>query len=92
MGWKQRSWYLGDHAPALFDGSGNAGPTVWLNGRVVGGWAARRDGDVPFRVLEDVGADALGAIEAEAERVSAWLAGGGAIPRFATPLARELSG
>ena len=43
MGWKERDWYLGDHGPALFDRSGNAGPTVWVNGRIVGGWAQRRD-------------------------------------------------
>jgi hypothetical protein len=91
MGWTKRSWYLGDHAPALFDTSGNAGPTVWWNGRIVGGWAARKDRDVPFRLLEDVGADACAAIETEAEQVSAWLAGVGVIPRFLTPLARELA-
>ncbi|MGZ8593254.1 MAG: winged helix DNA-binding domain-containing protein, partial [Actinomycetota bacterium] len=38
MGWKGRAWYLGDHASELFDRNGNAGPTVWANGRVVGGW------------------------------------------------------
>ena len=26
MGWKQRAWYLGDHASELFDRNGNAGP------------------------------------------------------------------
>jgi hypothetical protein len=91
MGWKERAWYLGAHAPVLFDTSGNAGPTVWWDGRVVGGWAVRKDGDVPFRLLEDVGADARAAIEAEAAQVSASLEGVGVIPRFATPLARELS-
>ncbi|WP_420823326.1 winged helix DNA-binding domain-containing protein, partial [Streptomyces fulvoviolaceus] len=40
MGWQQRDWYLApDLRPLLFDGSGNVGPTVWWNGRVVGGWA-----------------------------------------------------
>ena len=34
MGWKERDWYLGDHAPALFDRNGNAGPTIWADGRV----------------------------------------------------------
>ena len=62
MGWKERDWYLGEHAPALFDRNGNAGPTVWWNGRVVGGWAGRRDGEIAFRLLEDVGADAERAI------------------------------
>ena len=39
MGWKERDWYLGAHAGRLlFDGNGNAGPTIWWDGRVVGGW------------------------------------------------------
>ena len=42
MGWKERDWYLGEHAATLFDRNGNAGPTVWWNGRVVGGWAGRK--------------------------------------------------
>lgn len=90
MGWKERGWYLGDHAPALFDRNGNAGPTVWWNGRVVGGWAGRKDGGVAFRLLEDVGADAVRAIEAEAELLDAWLGETKVVPRFATPLANEL--
>jgi DNA glycosylase AlkZ-like len=91
MGWKERGWYLGDHGPALFDRNGNAGPTVWWNGRIVGGWAGRRDGEIAFRLLEDVGADAVGAIEAEAERLQTWLAGTNVTPRFATPLAKQLT-
>jgi DNA glycosylase AlkZ-like len=90
MGWKERTWYLGEHAPALFDRNGNAGPTVWWNGRVVGGWAGRRDGEIVFRLLEDVGADAVRAIEAEAERLQSWLGETTVAPRFATPLAKEL--
>ena len=43
MGWQQRAWYLGDHGPALFDRNGNAGPTVWVDGRIVGGWSQRAD-------------------------------------------------
>ncbi|MGH8776787.1 MAG: winged helix DNA-binding domain-containing protein, partial [Jiangellaceae bacterium] len=58
MGWSERSWYLGDHAPTLFDRSGNVGPTVWSDGRIVGGWAQRADGEVVYRLLEDVGAEA----------------------------------
>jgi DNA glycosylase AlkZ-like len=90
MGWKERTWYLGEHGPALFDRNGNAGPTVWWNGRIVGGWAGRRDGEIVFRLLEDVGADAVGAIEAEAHRLAEWLGETKVLPRFATPLAREL--
>jgi len=90
MGWKERHWYLGEHGPALFDRNGNAGPTVWWDGRVVGGWAGRSDGKVAFRLLEDVGSDALRAIETEAERLERWLDGTKVTPRFATPLAKEL--
>ena len=92
MGWKERAWYLGGHAPQLFDRNGNAGPTVWWDGRVVGGWAGRRDGEIAFRLLEDVGAEGVRAVEAEAERLQDWLGETRVTPRFPTPLARELVG
>ena len=91
MGWKERAWYLGEHQPALFDTSGNAGPTVWWNGRIVGGWAAREGGEVAFRLLEDVGADAVAAVEAEATQLAGWLGEMKVLPRFGTPLERELA-
>ena len=91
MGWSERSWFLGPHGKALFDINGNAGPTIWLNGRVVGGWAQRADGEIALRLLEDVGAEHSKLIDAEAERVAAWLAGVRVIPRFRTPTERELS-
>ena len=91
MGWSERSWFLGAHGKALFDTNGNAGPTIWLNGRVAGGWAQRPDGEIAIRLLEDVGADATAMIEAEAEHTGRWLAGVRVIPRFRTPTERELS-
>jgi winged helix DNA-binding protein len=91
MGWSERSWFLGAHGKALFDTNGNAGPTIWLNGRVVGGWAQRPDGEIAIRLLEDVGAEATAMIEAEAEHTGRWLAGVRVIPRFRTPTERELS-
>ena len=42
MGWAGRDFYLGPHRPVLFDRNGNAGPAIWWDGRVVGGWAQRR--------------------------------------------------
>ena len=94
MGWSRRGWYLGDHTKALFDTAGNAGPTIWLDGRVVGGWAQRADGEVVIRLLEDVGADATALVEAEAERLRGWLAAAGdarIVPRFRTPTERDLT-
>jgi hypothetical protein len=90
MGWSDRSWFLGPHAKDLFDANGNAGPTVWLNGRIVGGWAQRADGTIASRLLEDVGSDAKALIDAESERVQTWLGGVRVIPRFRTPTEREL--
>jgi hypothetical protein len=90
MGWAGRDFYLGSHRPALFDRNGNAGPTIWWSGRVVGGWAQRRTGEVVLRLLEDVGADATAAIEAEAARLADWLGPVRVTPRFRTPLEREL--
>ena len=92
MGWKERGWFLGEHAGPLFDTNGNAGPTVWWDGRVVGGWGQSTDGTVAHRLLEDIGGEAAAAIEAEAERLSAWFDGVRATPRFPTPLQRELAG
>ena len=91
MGWTGRGWFLGEHAPALFDRSGNIGPTVWWDGRIVGGWAQRTDGEIAFRLLEDVGAAAVAAVQAAADQLARWLGGIRATPQFRTPLERELS-
>lgn len=94
MGWRDRDWYLPPELrPALFDRSGNVGPTVWWDGRVVGGWAQRADGEVVWRVLdtEGVGREGLAAIEVEAGRLRGWLDTARVTPRFRTPLERELA-
>ncbi len=92
MGWAERDWYLGQHREPLFDRSGNIGPTIWADGRIVGGWGQRRsDGDIALRLLDDVGAEATAAVEVEAHRLGAWLAGVRFTPRFPTPLQRELA-
>lgn len=90
MGWKHREWFLGDHASRLFDRTGNIGPSVWVDGRIVGGWAQRRQGDVVYRLLEDVGVEAERAVAREAAELTTWLGGTVITPRFRTPLEREL--
>jgi len=95
MGWRDRAWYVGEHAPALFDRSGNIGPTAWWDGRIVGGWAQRKDGEIAVRLLEDIGAAASAGIAAEAQRLREWIGPDQKIritPRFRTPLERELAG
>lgn len=90
MGWKQRDWYLGDLAPQLFDRNGNASPTVWLDGRVVGAWAQHPDGEIVFGLLGDVGRQGRALIEAEAEELGRWLGDARPVPRFRTPLEKSL--
>jgi hypothetical protein len=90
MGWSGRDWYLGEHRAALFDRSGNIGPTVWSDGRVIGGWAQRASGEIAFRLLEDVGGEAAAAVEAAAHLLGSRLGEVRVTPRFRTPLEREL--
>ncbi|MFC5723861.1 winged helix DNA-binding domain-containing protein [Streptomyces gamaensis] len=91
MGWRLREWYLGpDDVPALFDRAGNIGPTVWWNGRIVGGWAQRANGEIVWRPLADTGKEACAAIAAEIARLSSWMGDVRVTPRFRTPLEREL--
>jgi len=91
MGWKARDWYLGPHASRLFDTNGNAGPTVWWDGRVVGGWSQRQDGEIVHALLEDVGADGAADVEAEVERLTAWLGETRLRPGFLPPFQRALA-
>ena len=91
MGWKERGWYLGPHGPTLFDSNGNAGPTIWWEGRVVGGWSQRRDGEIVLGLLEDVGRDARAAIDAEAARLQAWVGDVRFSPGFLPPFQRGLA-
>ncbi|MGH3645920.1 MAG: winged helix DNA-binding domain-containing protein, partial [Micromonosporaceae bacterium] len=92
MGWQQRDWYLGVHKESLFDRSGNIGPTIWWDGRIVGGWAQRTDGELAYRLLEDIGADAAAAVEKAAGQLAAYIGPVRFVPRFRTPLERELAG
>jgi hypothetical protein len=92
MGWADRSWFLEPHTKALFDTNGNAGPTVWVDGKVVGGWAQRKDGEISIKLLEDVTGEARASLDAEAGEVGRWLGPVRVTPRFRTPTERELTG
>lgn len=94
MGWRDRDWYL-DPAfePELFDTNGNIGPTVWWDGRIVGGWAQRPDGDIATHVLAPAGLtrEARAAVTAEAARTAAFLGDIRIRPSLRTPLERRLA-
>jgi len=89
MGWYNRDWYLGEHRGQVFDTNGNAGPTLWWNGRVVGAWAQDADGHVELRLLDDVGRDARKTLLRQADELTEWLDGVPISPRFPSPLSRS---
>lgn len=91
MGWKQRDWYVGDHADTVFDRNGNAGPTIMVDGRVAGVWAQRQDGQVVWELLEEGLSGRRARIEEKAQELQAWLGGQVITPRFRTPLEKELA-
>ncbi len=91
MGWKHRDWYLGPHRQELFDRNGNIGPTVWVDGRIVGGWSQDPNGEVLVKLLEPVGADHQAMIDAEHQRVTEFVGDTVVRPSFPTPLQKRLS-
>ncbi|WP_219415743.1 winged helix DNA-binding domain-containing protein [Pseudonocardia nigra] len=93
MGWKQRDWYLDPaHVPTLFDRNGNGGPTVWVDGRIVGGWVQRRDGTIAVRLLEDIGAEQGADVDRLAHELEKLLGDVRFSVRFPAPLQTDLRG
>lgn len=76
MGWKERDFYLDPvHVPYLFDSNGNGGTTAWWNGRVVGCWVQDVDARVQVLPIGPLAADAVDALQVEADRLTAFLDG-----------------
>ena len=91
MGYKRRQRFFDpDWISRLFDRNGNAGPTVWVSGRCLGGWAQRADGKVVFELLEPASKIVRAAVAAEARRLEQALGEERVKPRFPTPLVKEL--
>ena len=88
MGWFERDWYLGEHRAQVFDRNGNAGPTAWWNGRVVGGWCQDDSARVQLQLTEDPGRDGRRALQQRADELTAWLNGVRINPRFPSPLSK----
>jgi hypothetical protein len=89
MGWKERGFHLGDHADKIFDRNGNGGPTAWSDGRIVGAWCQRDDGEVDVVLAETVPPEARRALEAEAAALTEWLDGDVVRSIYLSPLARQ---
>ena len=92
MGWKERAWYVGRHEKDLFDRNGNAGPTVWANGRVIGAWGQTDAGEIVTKLMARVDAVVREMLDVERERLRLWLGDVRIRTRFGTTLERSLAG
>ena len=70
MGWQSRILYTGSHREQLFDSQGNAGTTIWVDGRVIGYMVQDGAGAVHLCLLERVLACAKCELQSEAKRLA----------------------
>ncbi len=91
MGWKQRDWYLPDTALGAFDRMGNAGPTIWVDGRVVGVWAQTADGEIRTQLLEPLPPERVAAVERRRDELVAMIGTTRFTVRFPSPLSTALA-
>jgi len=86
MGWRERAFYLDPaHTPYLFDRAGNAGTTIWVNGRIVGCWVQDEQDRVRLILMEDITKRAQRTLDAEAARLDEFLGGEHITNVFASP-------
>ncbi len=91
MGWKDRSWYLDDGvASRVIDRNGNAGPTIWVDGRVVGSWAQRGDGTIALGWLTDAPPARRAEVDATARVLERELGDTRFTTRFPAPIQAQL--
>jgi uncharacterized protein YcaQ len=91
MGYRDRRRFLASkHHAKVFDRAGNAMPTVWVNGRVVGTWGQRKDGSVVCGFFESVSEEERALLAGEVQRLESFLGGEFLPPRTHTPFTRAL--
>jgi len=91
MGWKERAWYLPPEAAHAFDRMGNAGPTIWVDGQVVGVWSQTPDGDLRTHLFVDLPADRRAAVEQRAAELAAMIGDTRFTVRFPSPVSTALA-
>ena len=79
-------------APRYSIRTGTPGPTVWANGRVIGGWTQRTNGDIRVELLERVDRPTERLVREHRDALRRWLGDVRFTPRFRTPLERSLAG
>lgn len=91
MGWKERGWYLlHTAAQRVFDRNGNAGPTIWRSGEVIGGWVQLPSGELASEVYVDLSASEEKQLAVELDRLQAAIGDVRFRVRFPSPNQKEL--
>ncbi len=91
MGYQDRRRFLpAEHQAKVFDRSGNAVATIWVDGRVAGVWGQRPDASVVVGLFESSPA-AKDRIASAAHDLEQFFAGEHVPPRYRTPYERSLS-
>ncbi len=92
MGWKTRDWYLrNEDVGLLFDRNGNAGPTVWMDGRIVGGWVQQTSGTIAYRLVDDEARSRSAEFDDAAHALEAFYGDVRHKVRFPAPLQKSLA-
>jgi hypothetical protein len=92
MGYRDRQRFLApEHRKKVFDRAGNAVPTVWADGRVVGVWGQRKEGPVFYELFEPVGDAERALISERVQSLEDFLDGEVLPPGIRTPFVRSLA-
>ncbi len=91
MGWKERDWHVAaELVPRLFDRFGNVGPTVWVDGEIVGGWVQRPDGDIAVELATSLNPTHQALLEDAITELQNVVGDVVVRPRFPAPVQKEL--
>jgi hypothetical protein len=86
-------WYVGERGglgASIVDRNGNIGPTIWVDGEIVGSWAQRKSGQIVHRVMDDIGRARTRDVVREAERLQNLIGDARVTVRFPAPIQKEL--
>src|SRR3954454_13939848 len=92
MGCTERDWCPPASCAACFDRMGNAGPTIWVDGQVVGAWVQTPDGDIRTRYYVEVPADRRAAVAQRTGELADLLGDTRFTVRFPSPASAGLLG
>lgn len=76
MGWRGRDFYVAPETAAnVYDSAGNGRTTAWWDGRIVGSWVQRSDGNVEILPTARLSSDATTALAHKGAELTSWLNG-----------------